>query len=176
MRRTSLGVASRYVTFGAACVLWLLMVVSTPSSAVHAAGLAWFTTWGVQMVVSATFWIRPLFLPSLYYRPWPLPNARRLARRLGVVRFGRWARWINPLPFDRRSPRELESTLTAAETTHAITLFTVSALAVAFLVRGSTVLALFLVLWNVLFNLYPVVLQRHNRARLRRLVKLGIRN
>jgi Glycosyl-4,4'-diaponeurosporenoate acyltransferase len=30
-----------------------------------------------------------------------------------------------------------------------------------------TALAWFLVLWNVLFNLYPIALQRHNRARLR---------
>jgi hypothetical protein len=32
---------------------------------------------------------------------------------------------------------------------------------------GWTVMAAFLALWNVLFNLYPMALQRHNRARLR---------
>jgi hypothetical protein len=157
------------VSFGAACSGWLLLiVVGRGTPALHAAGLAWFLTWGTQIVVSATSWILPFSFPSLYYRSWPVPCARRLARWFGVVRFGRWARRINPLQFDRRSPRELESTMTAAETTHAMTLLIVTALAVGSLVRGSATLALFLGLWNVLFNLYPVALQRHNRARLRR--------
>jgi hypothetical protein len=34
---------------------------------------------------------------------------------------------------------------------------------------GALMTAAFLGLWYVLFNLYPVALQRHNRARLQRL-------
>lgn len=54
----------------------------------------------------------------------------------------------------------------AAETTHAVTLMVLIVLTGVMFAAGATELSGFLLLWNGLFNLLPVLLQRHNRARL----------
>jgi hypothetical protein len=168
-RRSGQAMALRYKTFGALSTAWLAVVVlCTDPSMLRDAGLGWFMNWGIQMLVSFAYWKRPVSFPPRYYRPWSAHAPLRLARLLGVEQFGRIARWINPLSFDKRSPRALHAATMAAETTHLITLVLVGALAASFLVRRSLRMALFLGVWNVLFNLYPVALQRHNRARLRR--------
>jgi hypothetical protein len=162
-------VAPRFLCFGAACGVWLgAMAAWRDATVLQTAGHAWFATWGIQAAVVLTFWTRPFSLPIRYYQPLVVGPAW-LTRIPGVDRYARVARFFNPLPFDRRSPRTLEAALGAAETTHAITFTVVLALMVLATASGALMTAAFLGLWNVLFNLYPVALQRHNRARLQRL-------
>jgi hypothetical protein len=181
-RRIGPIVAPRFVSFGVVSAAWLATIVFRAWSPLRAAGLAWFATWGIQIAVSLVSWMHPLSLPSRYYRPASAAGRSRLSRlsqlsRLaGVKRFGRVARWIHPLHFDRGCPQALDARMAAAETTHVITLVAVGMLAVASLARGYPAMALFLAVWNVLFNLYPVVLQRHNRARLWRFRQRRIRS
>jgi hypothetical protein len=166
-------VAPRFVVFGVACSVWLAVIMTAPSPALHAAGLSWFVNWGVQIAVSVVSWMVPVSLPASYYRAGLRRRGLPLAPWFGLDRFGRVARWLHPLPFNRRFPGELEAAMAAAETTHAITFVVVTLLAVGLAERGSATLALLLVFWNMLFNLYPAALQRHNRGRLEHLRRSG---
>lgn len=164
-------VAPRFLIFAAACLAWFAaMVMFTESRVLQAAGAAWFANWSVQIAVSATSWRRPFSLPERYYRPLFSYESPHLARLFGVRLGGRIANWINPFRFDRRSPRELEAIIGAAETTHVITLSVITVITLVLVAWAATGLALFLALWNVLFNLYPIAIQRHTRRRLQQLI------
>jgi hypothetical protein len=172
-------VAPRFVSFGLVSAAWLATIVFWARSPLRVAGMAWFATWGVQIAISVVSWKHPLSLPSRYYRPLSLGSGSRFSRLsclAGVKHFGRVARWIHPLHFDSGCPQALEARMAAAETTHVITLAVVGVLAVASLTRGCPAMALFLAVWNILFNLYPVALQRHNRARLWRVKRRRVRS
>lgn len=154
---------SRFVCFGVASSAWLATIAVAPSHALRAAGLAWFASWLVQMIVSATSWILPFGRAA--------EIAPGLVRLPGIRRYARVARWIHPLPFDRHAPRDLDAAMAAAEATHAVTFVVVIVLALAALAAGDGAMAVFLTLWNVVFNLYPVAVQRRNRDRLRRVAR-----
>jgi hypothetical protein len=165
--------APRYVLFGVLCAAWLgSMVLFWQSVVVFSAGVAWFTTWGIQIVVAISFWVHLFQLPArrdCHDRPLIATIPSSVSRWLGLPLFGRIAGWINPFRYDRHAPHDFDTAMIAAETTHSITFTIVIVLAIVFALRGPVALALFLTLWNVLFNVYPIALQRHNRARLRQL-------
>jgi hypothetical protein len=144
------------------------MDLHAESAMLRAAGRAWFATWSVQIVVSLIWWTRPFSLPARYYEPFHAPFGRRLPHLANVDRFQRLAHAIHPFHVTRRSPGDLATVVSAAETTHIVTFGIVSVLSVALGARGATGTGVFLVVWNVLFNLYPVAVQRRIRARLRR--------
>jgi hypothetical protein len=62
--------------------------------------------------------------------------------------------------------RMFRNAMLGAATTHFITFLIVTLLTIAVAAFDSIGSALFLALWNILFNAYPVALQRHNVARL----------
>jgi hypothetical protein len=154
------------VWFAAICLAWLAAYARWPDvPAVGAPALAWFTTWGIQVAVVMTYWARPFALPDRYYGALVVRRARR-RRMIRLRRFGRVATRINPLTADIRRVSELRAAMRSAETTHAVSLVLVGGAMLAAIAEDADAFAMCLLLWNVLFNLYPVVLQRQNRARL----------
>lgn len=155
----------RYVIFAAVCGGWLVaMSVFAESLAVHAAARAWFTNWAFQIAVSITSWICPDVLRT------PTAIAKRgrpVARPPGVLVFGAVARRIHPYACGPRTLAGLRDAMMSAEATHLTTAVVVCVLSIVLGLAGSVEIALFLTLWNVLFNVYPIALQRHNLARLR---------
>lgn len=134
---------------------------------IWAAGVTWFMTWAVQILMVLVWWTVPFRLPAWYYELRPnVRTSRRTLRWSGLRLYARVAHRINPLAFDRRNPGHASALMTAAETTHAVSFLIVMLVAMVALTTGSSLLAGFLVFWNGTFNLYPVILQRHNRARL----------
>src|SRR5262245_55786587 len=111
----------RFVGFAAACVAWIaVMTVFAESPPVAAAGRAWFTTWGIQAAVSIVSWVCPLPPPITVPRRLT-GRARRVARLLGVVSFGKIARWMHPFVFEHRSLSNVRDAMLRAQTTHLIT-------------------------------------------------------
>jgi Glycosyl-4,4'-diaponeurosporenoate acyltransferase len=164
-----MAVAPRFVIFGALTLGWVAAIAVSARPALHAAAYAWFLNWSIQIAVTVASWVHPFSLPPRYYRPPRQPMPAAWARLSGLRLYGRVVNWLTPLAFDRRSPGEIDAAFRAAETTHAITLATVMVVAAVCLATGAVAAGLCLALWNVLFNLYPIALQRNNRARLSRL-------
>jgi hypothetical protein len=164
----------RFVLFAVACAAWLgAMLIRPESPLILAAGLAWFVNWSIQIAVTLIAWRSPFSLPARYYQSFADHSSASSARpapvRVPGLRFyKRVAQWINPFCVDRASPHLLDAAIDAAETTHAVTFGIVGVLALLFAAAGAIGVAACLTLWNVLFNLYPIALQRHTRARLRR--------
>src|SRR5262249_54744707 len=126
------------------------MSIFAGSRPLTAAGHAWFANWGIQSAVSIASWVWP-WAPRMNLRRRCLGHSRHIARLLGVVSFGRVARRIHPLVFERRSLSSVRDAMLRAETTHSITFVIVTLLTIVIAVFDSIVSALFLALWNVLF-------------------------
>lgn len=160
----------RFFGFAGVCAVWAAALVVWPSlTAIQAAGHAWFICWSVQIVISVASWICPLVLPAPYYETIRVRSSGKITRVPGLALFGRIAGWVNPLSGGPRGFTRLDGAMIAAETTHAITFAVVSFVALVFVARGIYGLAAWLLAYNALFNLYAVLLQRRNRARLRRI-------
>ena len=130
------------------------------------------------------FWLGvsflPCFLPRSYYRPGAIASARRLYGLLGVRLFKRIAPngdLVNRLARRRDPgyrvlggradlPGFLEG-MRSGERAHLVFLLMGLFTAVYAARIGWYRWALLLTLGNVAFNLYPVMLQRYNRARIR---------
>jgi len=163
-------VAPRFVVFAMTCAAWLAaMEIGGEIPLVLAAGRAWFMNWAVQIAVAVVSWNRPFSLPLRYYQPLRRRVPIWLLRLAGVRRFASIAHIINPHSFDRRLPVRLETALRKAETTHVITFVLIVLVAGILVARRAILLALCITVWNILFNGYPVAVQRHNRWRLQQL-------
>ena len=118
----------------------------------------------------------PIRFPRRYFRttwlerPW-------LYEALGVRQFKRLMtsavyRKVNPgfkLSDGKRGLESLEQMMESAEAPHMLLFLFVSVLAVAAWLAGWRDSAVWLVVFNMVFNAYPVMLHRYNRLRLQRL-------
>jgi hypothetical protein len=113
-------------------------------------------------------------LPPGYYRLQPFEINGRRYRYLGVGAF-KWLLFksgVELLNFSARLPRGrlglygLERGIRDAETDHAIALLIMVAITIHAVTNTWWALASWLLLANVVANVYPIMLQRHNRARL----------
>jgi hypothetical protein len=78
-------------------------------------------------------------------------------------------RVVNPsfrLSGGRQGLATLRETMNAAEAAHALLFVMVSVIAIAALMLGWADSALWLTVFNIVLNAYPVMLQRYNRLRL----------
>lgn len=116
-------------------------------------------------------------LSSSYYRIRPFEQDNHLYEMFGTHIFrklvGRkpWA-ILNPtLCFSGKVEKlpTLVREMQKAEAGHLLAFLIVTAIAAFAAVRTGIYFAVWLLLFNVPFNLYPVMLQRYNRARLRRI-------
>lgn len=112
--------------------------------------------------------------PPGYYRLQPCENDGRLYRHLGVGAF-KWLlskSGVELLNFSARLSNGrtglhgLERGIREAETDHAIALLIMVAIIIHAVTNAWWALSGWLLVANVVANLYPIMLQRHNRARL----------
>ena len=153
-------------------------VFRNPGGAVLVYGLSMTLVWLVRHVV-------PFALPPRYHRLRPIEIDGRLYRDLGVVTF-KWLLFksgVENLNFSARLSHGrsglvgLERGIREAETDHAITLLVMAVMTLYAAVHAWWALTSWLLLANVVVNVYPIMLQRHNRARLLPVLqRLGRRN
>jgi hypothetical protein len=138
-----------------------------PGGAVLIYGFSMTLVWLIRHAV-------PFAFSDRYYRLRPFEIDGRLYRRLGVVTF-KWLLFksrVELLNFSAKLPRgrtglqDLERGIREAETDHAIALLVMLVIAIQAASNGWWALLSWLLLTNVVANVYPIMLQRHNRARL----------
>jgi len=116
-------------------------------------------------------------LPGPYYCLTRIERNGRIYVYAGVLLFkrvmtSRRYRAFNPA-FDashwHRRPEELTARMRHAEGAHAVAFGIALGLSVITVALGSLIAAMWILLFNVVGNAYPVMLQRYNRARVERL-------
>ena len=164
------GVAALTIGF-AALVRWLAHACG-PRSVVFAFLLVWTIMCWVTVVLRAF----PVRFPDRYYHLRPAERDGRLYEMLGMrvakglLRRGP-LRIFNPklrLPpvSDAQSLAKLDAAMRNAETNHVIMFVIVLPVIVHAVLSGWWDAAAWTLLFNVLINAYPVMLQRYNRGRL----------
>jgi hypothetical protein len=95
---------------------------------------------------------------------------RHYASLLRLIGWERIRRTDQPITSEIESLRGFERWTRGAESVHALSAIVVAAITISIrLIRSSSDIK-WLVLSNVLFNVYPVMLQRYNRARIERIL------
>jgi hypothetical protein len=140
----------------------------------------------VKCVACMSVAMLALFLPAGYYRPRQFELSGRFYERLGVRWFKRWTpdgdnvvRYIRHfLPeyriiLSRRHLGDLDVRTRKSEQGHLLWLLVTAPPILYALVCGWAVLASWLFLGNLVVNVYPIMLQRYNRARVQRSLARG---
>lgn len=138
-----------------------------PGGAVLIYGLSMTLIWLMRQVV-------PFAFPPRYYRLRPFEIDGRLYRRLGVATFKsllsnsriELLNFSARLLHGRRGLDGLERGIREAETHHAMALLVMAVITIHAAANAWWPLASWLLLANVVANVYPIMLQRLNRARL----------
>jgi hypothetical protein len=125
----------------------------------------------------------PFFAPT-YYEIKPFEQSGRVYERVGIAIF---KKMVRRGPFSIFSPtlrfpeqktasalRNLENEMRKAETSHMAIFFMVLFLVIYPLFNGWFDAIAWLLLFNILFNGYPVMLQRYNRIKIQELINNGI--
>jgi hypothetical protein len=141
----------------------------------------WFAlviVWAPMTALGTVSHVLPVRLPDRFHRLRPFELDGRVYERLGVRLAKRLARrgpisWFNPalhVPPERdaASLERLESKMREAEASHAVLFVIGLVTAAAMAGLGCIAGAAWVVVFDVLLNGYPVMLQRYNRARLAR--------
>jgi hypothetical protein len=142
----------------------------------RSAGFAFLLVWLIMCWVTLVLRPFPVRLPAAYYRLRPGERDGRRYELLGVrvakrlLRRGPM-RIFNPklrLPESRdaESLARLDAAMRHAETNHVIMFLVVVLVIVHAVARGWWDAAAWTLLFNIVINAYPVMLQRYNRARL----------
>ena len=138
-----------------------------PGGAVLIYGLSMTLVWLMHHVVQFSF------SPG-YYRLQPFEIDGGLYERLGVETF-KWLLFksrierLNTsvrLSYGRTGLQDLERGIREAETDHVIALLVMVVITIHAAMNARWALVGWLLLANVVANVYPIMLQRHNRARL----------
>jgi hypothetical protein len=160
------------LTIAAVALLAWLARACGPRSVAFAGLIVWVIMCWVTLVI----WAFPVRLPARTYDLRPFERDGRLYERLGVRVAKRLLRRgplhvFNPklhLPpvIDAQNLATLDAAMRNAETNHVI-MFLIVVLVIAHaLARGWWDAAAWTLVFNVLINAYPVMLQRYNRGRL----------
>ncbi len=159
----------------------LLMVWTFVSIEFHSPIFAFLINWIVMswVAIMGQFITLPL-LSSAYYKIKPFERSGQIYEQLGVSLFKKLVR-RGPLTVfspTLRFPTEktaatlsvLEKEMCKAETSHLMIFFVILLLVVYVLFKGWFDTAGWLLLFNILFNGYPVMLQRYNRLKIEELI------
>jgi hypothetical protein len=141
-------------------------------------GFALVIVWAPMTALGTVSHVLPIRLPEHFHRLRSFELDGRVYERLGVRAAKRLARrgpisWCNPglhVPRDRdaASLERLERKMREAEASHALLFVAGLATAAVLAGLGCSTGAAWVVVFDVLLNGYPVMLQRYNRARLAR--------
>jgi hypothetical protein len=134
--------------------------------------MSWIAMMG-QFVTFPTF-------PSTYYEIKPFEQSGQVYERLGVslfkkiVRRGPFTVFSPTLRFPAEKTasalRNLEDEMRKAETSHTVIFCMILLLSIYPLIKGWFDAIAWLLLFNILFNGYPVMLQRYNRIKIQELI------
>ncbi len=123
-------------------------------------------------------------LTSSYYNEKPWEQRGKLYERFGINFFRKLLVWIgweklnkqaNPVAKSTQTLMNLRYQTKKSEINHVIILFIVLGFNVFVAVKFGVLKSLWLLLLNVLLNLYPILLQRYNRPRIERAISLSMR-
>jgi hypothetical protein len=165
----------------------LLLIGGALSLPVWLAGSVPAGHWG--FAISVTFLFIAIFtvifdfllkpkLTAAYFNCRPFERGGSLYRWLGVryyasalrrIGWERFRRQERPITHDRESITQFERWTRGAEAVHTCAAIAVAGITVWVGFTRSPSDTMWLVLSNVLFNVYPVMLQRYNRARIARI-------
>jgi hypothetical protein len=139
----------------------------------------WFAlavVWAPMTALGTISHVVPFRLPERFHRLRPFEIDGRTYERLGVRVAKRLLRrgpatWFNPrlrMPASRDtvSLARLDAAMRTAEATHAVLFVAVLPVVVYAMARGRRAAAAKTLVFDVLLNGYPVMLQRYNRGRL----------
>ena len=153
-----------------------LLVWGERTLGASSAAFAFLVVWLPMTWLGTVSRVVPPRLPDSYHELRAVERDGRLYERLGVRLIKRLLRRgplavFNPdlhLPTERSRERlaHLDQRMRDAEASHFILLVATSGIALNALARGWWTAALLTVVFDVLLNGYPVMLQRYNRARL----------
>jgi len=178
--RTGAGMAAALFLAWQSVALFRALTDIQPSSWILSA----FTAGAFNMMVTGTFafvgFVLPTYrlLPSGYYR---VRRPKRLQRAYYMLRVECFRRVLLATLWKDRTKRHrffdgsasglahLSRTSQAAEFGHTIPFVLLTAAGLWWTLDGSVRLGLLTIAFNVLGNLYPVLLQRHHRMRIQRL-------
>jgi hypothetical protein len=142
----------------------------------RSAAFAFLLVWSIMCWVALVSMAFPLRLPASYYELRPGERDGRRYERLGVLIAKRVLRraplhWLNPkLHFppvrDAQGLAKVEARMRRAETDHVFMFLAVVPVIGHAIVRGWWDAAAWTLLFDILINAYPVMLQRYNRGRL----------
>jgi cytochrome b561 len=162
-----------------ALIIWTFISFEFRSS-IFAFLINWLVmSWVAVMGQFVTF---PSF-PSSYYEIKPFEQSGRVYEQLGVSLF---KKIVRRSPFTVFSPtlrfppqkttpalRNLENEMRKAETSHMAIFFMILVLVIYALINGWFDAIAWLLFFNIIFNGYPVMLQRYNRIKIQELVNKG---
>lgn len=151
-------------------LVFLCVVTRSPSPA-----LAFAVAWGPSVLSVFAFLAGALRFPALLHAVHPIEPA--LYRWLGVGVVKRivatpiWPAFVGVVPPPRPTKRcefidRIEHSTQGAEMSHWPALVLAGCVALLCLATGRHSLAVWILLFNVFLNLYPIMLQRQNRWRL----------
>jgi hypothetical protein len=145
---------------------------------------AFLVNWLVMswVAIIGQFITFPSFAPT-FYEIRPFEHSGQFYERLGIrlfkkiVRRGPFSIFSPTLRFPAKKTmsalRKLEGEMRKAETSHVV-IFLMILLPVGYaLVDGWLDAVLWLLLFNILFNCYPVMLQRYNRVKIQELIGIS---
>ncbi len=170
------GVRAIFATAAAVVVSLAVLVWTAGALGAASAWFAFLVVWVPMVAVGLLSRVAQLRLPERYHALRPFERDGRVYERVGVrlaksvLRRGPLA-VFNPklhLPAER-TPAELSrlaQRMRDAEASHAVLFVAELAVVGHALARGWWTAAALTLLFDVLMNLYPVMLQRYNRARL----------
>ena len=136
----------------------------------------------VNAMVTATIWFADFFagfsLPSAYYEIRKFERSGKLYENLGIRMARRIFRHSPAVRFSgrRASFSQLELDMRLAETHHALSLIVIVPVAICILAIGPPSLTLNLLIFAVVLQVYPILLQRYNRNRLLKLSQVSTSN
>jgi hypothetical protein len=167
------------------CLVWLFVVISLVAvyrwQGPHSLVFAWVLNLILMMGVS---YITQTFKPSLastYYdsKSWEANGA--IYKWFGIDAFRKILVWVgweklnkaeNPVKKSLQALKHLEYNTRQSEFGHLIPFFIVLIVSLFVAFRYGAVHSLWLVSLNIILNVYPIILQRYNRPRLQRALRI----
>jgi len=161
---------------GAVIVSSVVLVWSSHAFGASSVWFAFVVVWVPMVIVGMLSRVLQMRLPNWYHELRPFELSGRVYERIGV----RAVKWMlrrgplavfNPdlhLPAERTPAKlaHLDQRMRDAEASHAVLLVATLPIVAHAVVRGWWVAAVSTLLFDVLLNGYPVILQRYNRAHL----------
>ncbi len=175
-------ILKKAVTFVAATMAaGLLIAWSLHAFGFRSPVVAFIVNWMVMACVATLFLVVRVSLPSTYYEARPFERSGRVYECIGIRLVKKFLRRgplriLSPrlrLPKEKTvvTLRNLQNEMRKAETAHVLTLVLMLLLIGYSAVKGWLDAALWLLLFDLLLNVYPIMLQRYNRIKLDDLIR-----